>query len=58
MQTARRGAVGIVVYVFTVLMLGGTVPAPLDAFYVRSLGLTPLLVVAGVVLAAARPAAR
>jgi MFS family permease len=43
-QPARRGAVGVVVYVFTVLMLGGTVPAPLYAFYVRSLGLTPLLV--------------
>jgi MFS family permease len=43
-QRAQRGAVGVVVYVFAVLMLGGTVPAPLYAFYVRSLGLTPLLV--------------
>ena len=44
MQRGQRGAVVVVGYVFTVLMLGGTVPAPLYAFWVRSLGLTPLLV--------------
>jgi predicted MFS family arabinose efflux permease len=34
----------IVGYLFTVVMLGGTVPAPLYPYYVRSLGLSPLLV--------------
>ncbi|MCO7219480.1 MFS transporter [Klenkia sp. PcliD-1-E] len=39
-----RGAVGLVVWVFTVVMLGGTVPAPLYPFYVRSLELSELQV--------------
>ncbi|MEU2347777.1 MFS transporter [Modestobacter sp. NPDC049651] len=42
-RTDLRSVV-VVGYVFTVVMLGGTVPAPLYPFYVRSLGLTPLLV--------------
>src|SRR4051794_38805929 len=44
--TARDGVGSLVVvtYLFTVVMLGGTVPAPLYPFYVRSLGLSPLLV--------------
>ncbi|CAB4909408.1 MAG: MFS transporter [Actinobacteria bacterium] len=39
-----RGAVGLVVWIFTVVMLGGTVPAPLYPFYVRSLDLSELQV--------------
>ncbi|SDG88812.1 MFS transporter [Klenkia brasiliensis] len=39
-----RGAVWLVVWVFTVVMLGGTVPAPLYPFYVRSLDLSELQV--------------
>src|SRR3954447_20793029 len=44
--TARGGvrSVVVVTYLFTVVMLGGTVPSPLYPFYVRTLGLTPLLV--------------
>jgi predicted MFS family arabinose efflux permease len=41
---ANTRSVAIVTYVFTVVMLGGTVPAPLYPYYVRSLGLSPLLV--------------
>lgn len=39
-----RGAVWLVVWLFTVVMLGGTVPAPLYPFYVRSLDLSELQV--------------
>ena len=42
-RTDLRSVV-VVGYVFTVVMLGGTVPAPLYPFYVRSLGLSPFLV--------------
>ncbi len=31
-------------YLFTVVMLGGTIPTPLYSFYAETLGLTPLLV--------------
>ena len=37
-----RRPVAVVGYVFTAVMLGGTVPAPLYPFYVESLGLSPL----------------
>jgi predicted MFS family arabinose efflux permease len=43
-RRGQRWSVVIVGYVFTAVMLGGTVPAPLYPFYVRSLGLTPFLV--------------
>jgi MFS family permease len=43
---AHRGRLPVVVVgcLFTVVMLGGTVPAPLYPFYVRSLDLSPFLV--------------
>jgi predicted MFS family arabinose efflux permease len=40
----QRWSVVVVAYVFTAVMLGGTVPAPLYPFYVDSLGLSPFLV--------------
>jgi MFS family permease len=40
----QRWSVVIVGYLFTVVLLGGTVPSPLYPFYVESLGLTPFLV--------------
>jgi len=40
----QRWSVGIVGYLFTVVLLGGTVPSPLYPFYIASLGLTPFLV--------------
>jgi predicted MFS family arabinose efflux permease len=40
----QRWSVVVVGYLFTVLLLGGTVPSPLYPFYVRTLGLTPFLV--------------
>jgi predicted MFS family arabinose efflux permease len=40
----QRWAVVVVGYVFTVVLLGGTVPSPLYPFYILSLGLTPFLV--------------
>lgn len=39
-----RRPVLVVGYVFTAVMLGGTVPAPLYPYYVESLGLSPLAV--------------
>jgi MFS family permease len=42
-RTPRR-AVALVGYLFTVVMAGGTLPSPLYPYYVRRLGLTPLLV--------------
>ena len=46
MTTALRRRLPVVVigYLFTVVMLGGTLPAPLYPFYVRSLDLSPFLV--------------
>ena len=41
---AELRPVVVVGYLFTVVMLGGTVPAPLYPFYVRSLGLSPFMV--------------
>jgi MFS family permease len=40
----QRWSVVTVGYLFTVVLLGGTVPSPLYPFYVESLGLTPFLV--------------
>jgi MFS family permease len=40
----QRWSVVIVGYLFTVVLLGGTLPSPLYPFYIRSLGLTPFLV--------------
>jgi MFS family permease len=40
----QRWSVVVVGYLFTVVLLGGTVPSPLYPFYIRSLGLTPFLV--------------
>lgn len=42
--TAPRWPVLVVGYVFTAVMLGGTVPAPLYPYYVEALGLSPLAV--------------
>jgi MFS family permease len=41
---SQRWSVVVVGYVFAAVMLGGTAPSPLYPFYVRSLGLSPLLV--------------
>jgi len=40
----QRWSVVVVGYLFTVVLLGGTVPSPLYPFYIASLGLTPFLV--------------
>jgi MFS family permease len=40
----QRWAVVVVGYLFTAVLLGGTVPSPLYPFYIASLGLTPFLV--------------
>ena len=44
MNPGQRWSVVVVGYLFTVVLLGGTVPSPLYPFYIASLGLTPFLV--------------